>query len=206
MTSPESQVPQPTRGLPVDAEKQLRLAIADPGSQVTRLRDEWDGMYEPVHRWAARAVLKMIEPWFATDVDPLRASAPSEASPAQHEVRMHGLCPGGDMHAKCLTCGEFRCVPPLQAEAWKDEHEGRPPASTPPASGWADTNAPYPFKVERDKNGRLWSERDDGEMWLFDAARPLVVTGPPIERAQLERLSGPLVSEVVSSTEQEKPE
>lgn len=68
------------QSLPDDAEKQLRLAISDPGSQLKRLHDEWDGAYEPLHRWGARAVLQLITPWFTSKADP-SPEASSAASP-----------------------------------------------------------------------------------------------------------------------------
>ena len=107
--------------------------------------------------------------------DPLRASAPSEASKSSnHQPNQHD--------------------------------EGRPSASTPPASGSSDTGPrvwtewpsrpPEDVRAVRDANGGVW-RRQVNDLW----ATPCT---DDHGWSTLLKCYGPL-SEVVSSTEQEKP-
>lgn len=142
----------------------------------------------------AEVVSRPVADWVA---DPLRASAPSEI---QVNSKLKQNLDDAVLFAVAQDRvrrdkGERHTVEDVAREL-EGLDDGRPSGS--------EAGVPYPFNVERDRNGRLWTERD-GELWLFDPATPLVLAGPPIARAQVENLAGPLVAEVLSCTEREQP-
>lgn len=62
--------------LPQDAEDQLRIAIADPGSRLPRIHYTPERASEPVTRWSARSVLDLLASWSAPVSESVPATPP----------------------------------------------------------------------------------------------------------------------------------
>lgn len=135
--------------LPQDAEDQLRIAIADPGSRLPRIHYTPERASEPVTRWSGRSVLDLLASWAA----PVSESVPATPQPCGQvhngevctELRVHDTngCWGhygprpqemaqhnvvitkaayGMASAYCFTCKQFASGFGQKAEDWRDQH------------------------------------------------------------------------------------